>query len=157
MAQAENTKGSEAPWHAKYPAPTYVPSEISREDALAMLKDPSQVAGRDYVLVDVRRNDFEGGTIRGSVNFPAQTLYPTRPAIFQMVKAAGIKQVIFYCGSCNGRGPRAAAMFGDYLEEQQFDGARSMILTGGIKGWAKAGKEYVDLMDEYDASVWSRT
>jgi arsenical-resistance protein 2 len=46
-------------------------------------------------------------------------------------------------------------MFGDYLTEQQYDGTQSMILTGGIKGWAKAGKEYVDLMDEYDASVWS--
>ncbi|KAL2210150.1 Rhodanese-like protein [Sarocladium strictum] len=155
MAGTQQTTTSEAPWHAKYPAPKYAPGEISREEVLAMLKDPSQVAGRDFVLVDVRRNDFEGGTIRGSVNFPAQSLYPTRPAIFQMVKAAGIKQVIFYCGSCNGRGPRAAGWFGDYLAEQEYQGAQSMILTGGIKGWAKAGQEYVGLMDEFEASVWS--
>lgn len=30
-----------------------------------------------------------------------------------------------------------------------------MILTGGIKGWVKAGQDYVELMDEFEASVWS--
>lgn len=33
---------------------------------------------------------------------------------------------------------------------------KSMILEGGIKGWAAAGAEYVELMDEYDASVWTK-
>lgn len=30
-----------------------------------------------------------------------------------------------------------------------------MILEGGIKGWAAAGPEYVEWMDEYDESVWT--
>ena len=31
----------------------------------------------------------------------------------------------------------------------------SVILEGGVKGWATAGKQYVELMDAYDAAAWS--
>jgi arsenical-resistance protein 2 len=33
---------------------------------------------------------------------------------------------------------------------------QSLILEGGIKGWAAAGPEYTELMDEYDANVWTK-
>jgi arsenical-resistance protein 2 len=28
------------------------------------------------------------------------------------------------------------------------------VLEGGIKGWVKAGDEYVEKMEGYDATVW---
>ena len=40
------------------------------------------------------------------------------------------------------------------MKEQQYGSAESIILTGGIKGWAKAGPEFVDFMDEYKEDVW---
>jgi arsenical-resistance protein 2 len=30
----------------------------------------------------------------------------------------------------------------------------SVILSEGIAGWAKAGGEFVEWMDQYDATVW---
>jgi arsenical-resistance protein 2 len=30
----------------------------------------------------------------------------------------------------------------------------SLVLEGGIKGWAAAGDDYTRLMDEYDESKW---
>lgn len=30
----------------------------------------------------------------------------------------------------------------------------SLVLEGGIKGWAAAGKNYTRLMDEYDELKW---
>lgn len=33
---------------------------------------------------------------------------------------------------------------------------QSLALAEGIKGWAKAGGEYVEWMDEYDAAVWEK-
>lgn len=30
----------------------------------------------------------------------------------------------------------------------------SLVLLEGIKGWATAGKEFVDYMDEHDESFW---
>jgi arsenical-resistance protein 2 len=39
----------------------------------------------------------QGGTIRGSINLPAQSLYPTIPALYSVLKAAGVRKVIWYC------------------------------------------------------------
>ena len=120
---------------------------------------------------------LQGGTIRGSLNLPCQSLYPTRPALYTLLKSGGVENVIWYCGetvlllsfdwtcltvaflegSCGGRGPRAAAWFADYLAEKQDSTMKSLILEGGIKGWAAAGPEYTELMDEYDASVWAKS
>jgi arsenical-resistance protein 2 len=33
---------------------------------------------------------------------------------------------------------------------------QSLVLVGGIKGWATAGPEYTQWMDEYDEAVWSK-
>ncbi len=79
-----------------------------------------------FVLVDLRRSDHEvsrqrfasrccpksrsfsltklqGGTIRGSLNLPAQSLYPAIPTIYTIFKAARISKVIWYCGECWGQ------------------------------------------------------
>ncbi len=47
-----------APWYAAYPAPKSEIVTIPREEVLAMLK-ATPVDKRDFVLVDLRRNDFE--------------------------------------------------------------------------------------------------
>lgn len=31
---------------------------------------------------------------------------------------------------------------------------KSLVLEEGIKGWATAGEEFVQLMDGYDAYLW---
>jgi arsenical-resistance protein 2 len=33
----------------------------------------------------------------------------------------------------------------------------SLVLFEGVKGWAKAGADYVQWMDEYDEKAWSET
>jgi hypothetical protein len=54
----ENSAGSSAPWYAAYPAPRN-PSPISmqREDVLEMIMHSE--AGKDFILVDLRRNDHD--------------------------------------------------------------------------------------------------
>jgi arsenical-resistance protein 2 len=63
---------------------------------------------------------------------------------------------IFLAGSSAGRGTRAAGWFADYLKEKNDTEIKSLVLAGGIKGWAAAGTEYTALMDGYDASVWTK-
>jgi len=46
------------PWHAAYPAPKSEVNSLPRQELLRWLKEGKQ-AGKDFVLVDVRRNDFE--------------------------------------------------------------------------------------------------
>ena len=59
-------------------------------------------------------------------------------------------------GSSTGRGSRATAWLADHLASVGDTSIQSLALAGGIKGWAKAGGEYVEWMDEYDATVWAK-
>ncbi|KAL4933305.1 putative arsenate reductase (Arc2) [Aspergillus undulatus] len=155
------TAEQDLPWHASFPTPkTSNPDSLPRETILSWLQPntpESKTPGADFLLVDLRRTDFEGGTIRGSLNLPAQSLYPTLPTLYALVESGGVRDVVFYCGSSQGRGTRAAGWFADYIKEQGGDAkVRSWKLEGGIKGWVKAGEEFTALMDGFDAAVWEK-
>ena len=40
----------------------------------------------------------QGGTIVGSLNLPAQSFYYGLPTLYNLVVAAGVEKVLFYCG-----------------------------------------------------------
>ncbi|KAF5627170.1 arsenate reductase [Fusarium sp. NRRL 25303] len=144
-------------WWEEFPEPK---AECPRTDPsiVAKLIEVNAASGknahRDFLLVDVRRTDWEGGTIATSINLPAHTMYQTRPQIYQLVKQAGIKRIIFYCGSCGSRGPRCAGWMQDYLDEVEETEIKAEILIGGIKGWQKAYAG--QLMDSYDEKAWEK-
>jgi len=144
-------------WWEEFPEPK---AECPRTDPsiVAKLIEVNAASGknaqRDFLLVDVRRTDWVGGTIATSINLPAHTLYQTRPQIYQLVKQAGIKRIIFYCGSCGSRGPRCAGWMQDYLDEVEETEIKAEILIGGIKGWQKAYDG--QLMDSYDKKAWEK-
>ena len=48
---------SEKPWHAAYPSPVSKPDIITRAETLRLLE--TAIPGKDFILVDVRRTDFE--------------------------------------------------------------------------------------------------
>jgi hypothetical protein len=43
---------------------------------------------------------MKGGTIHGSLNLPAQSLYYSLPTVYELCDAANINTVIWYCGMC---------------------------------------------------------
>lgn len=114
---------SSQPWHAAYPTPTSQAAALPRQEVLQWLEG-ARVNGKDFVLVDVRRDDFrvslpvwrrtipfqcigsefhwyvyiQGGTIRGSLNLPAQSFYTTLSAFYALLSSSGVKDVVFYCG-----------------------------------------------------------
>jgi len=47
------------PWHAAYPVPKSTPGVVTHHEVMSMLKEAGQGSPRDFVLVDVRRNDHE--------------------------------------------------------------------------------------------------
>lgn len=51
-------KAVEKPWHAPYPAPKTTAAAITRESLLSWMLE-GKIAGKDFVLVDLRRTDFE--------------------------------------------------------------------------------------------------
>lgn len=89
MTEASKPSGS---WTDAFPAPLTTAPVMPREDALSALSSP------DLLIVDVRRTDYEGGAIKGSINLPAHSLYMNRAVLFDLCKRAGVKRVAFYCG-----------------------------------------------------------
>lgn len=96
MAQpAEPASWWEAFPEYKAACPRIEPEEVKE---LIEAHSSSENKSKTFLLVDVRRTDWEGGTVATSINLPAHTLYQTRPVIYQLCKQAGIETIIFYCG-----------------------------------------------------------
>ena len=89
---AEPTQPPTGSWTDAFPAPRITAPSISREDVLSDLSSP------ELLLVDVRRTDYEGGTIRGSINLPAHSFYMNRGVLHDLCRRAGVRRVAFYCG-----------------------------------------------------------
>jgi arsenical-resistance protein 2 len=92
-------------WWASFPAPRSTPPTIAAASVMQQFDDMDLTPIlRTFLLVDVRRTDWEGGTIKTSLNLPAQSFYQTRKTLLDLLDRGGFKQVIFYCGELNLKG-----------------------------------------------------
>jgi hypothetical protein len=57
MANTSAPPTEEQPWHATFPSPKSVATPVSREQMRSWLTE-GKVPGKDFVLVDLRRNDY---------------------------------------------------------------------------------------------------
>jgi len=53
-----------SPWYSNFPEPKSTPRSITDQDLASLLTDLNKKAGRDYLIVDVRRTDFQVSLIR---------------------------------------------------------------------------------------------
>ncbi|KDQ16682.1 hypothetical protein BOTBODRAFT_53780 [Botryobasidium botryosum FD-172 SS1] len=116
-------------WYEALPAPRSQPPHIT-PDALAELIRTKE-ARKDYIVVDVRRTDFEHGYVKGAINLPAQSFNQALPGLVPIL--SNIPLVVFYCNRSTGRGPRCAGWYADALPSGTK--SQSLVLEGGIKGW----------------------
>lgn len=89
------------PWFSDFPEPSSSPKKIAPETVAALLderKGLDQEKPHDFLLIDSRRTDCVGGTIRGSLNLPAHSFFLSRKIVYDLCRQAGVKRVIFYCG-----------------------------------------------------------
>ncbi|KAJ7151042.1 Rhodanese-like domain-containing protein [Mycena filopes] len=123
-------------WHAAFPAPASTPASISRDELAAIVREKQIM--KDYVVIDVRRTDFEGAAIAGCLNLPAHSFYPTLSTIVTVLSFVPL--VVFHCNSCKpgGRGPRTAGWYQDALDAKGVGTSRAVVLEGGIKAWIEA-------------------
>ncbi|KAJ9091721.1 hypothetical protein QFC21_007116 [Naganishia friedmannii] len=131
-----------AKWFDHLPQPVNQPVHMSIEGLHERLT--SKVAGKDFIVVDVRRTDIEepdNHLIKQAINLPAQTFYQTLPGICSVL--ANIPEVIFHCSSSNGRGPRSAAWYQDELDDKGIVTSQAFVLTGGINAWVARYPDWV--------------
>ncbi|QIW95754.1 hypothetical protein AMS68_001272 [Peltaster fructicola] len=143
----------QAAWYDAFPAPRLTAEVMPQRRAFMVLS--MRIAS--MLIIDVRRTDYEGGSIRGSLNIPAQGLWWNRGMLYELAYKAGMEWVVFTCGSSQGRGPRCASWFLEHVREVAGDNdMQVMVLEGGIKGWVQAGPQFTQLMDGFDESHWQR-
>jgi arsenical-resistance protein 2 len=120
---------SPPPWHAAFPAPKpeFTADIMPRDRALTVLS--MKIAS--MLLVDVRRTDYEGGAIRGSLNIPAHGFWWNRGILYELAYKADIEWVVFFCGSSNGRGPRCAAWFLEHVRNTAGDNDMQVSAADG--------------------------
>jgi len=116
-------------WYELLPAPRSQPPPITQEALAELIR--TKEAGKDYVVVDVRRTDFEHGYVKGAINLPAHSFNQTLPGLVPIL--SNIPLVVFYCNRSTGRGPRCAGWYADALPSDAK--SQSLVLEGGIKGW----------------------
>ncbi|KAF5315928.1 hypothetical protein D9611_005013 [Ephemerocybe angulata] len=136
-------------WWDAYPTVKSSPQFLTADEVVDLVRNPELKGNDKLAVIDVRRNDHGGGHVRGSEQWPAQTFYDDLPAFFE--KHKNTEQVIFYCQSSNGRGPRSAGWYQDYLDSRAPDNhaSKAYVLQGGIKGWKAKFTGHDDLLD-YD-------
>ncbi|KAJ3550792.1 hypothetical protein NMY22_g236 [Coprinellus aureogranulatus] len=137
-------------WWDAYPTVKASLPFLTADEVAALVRDPKLQSEEKVAVIDVRRNDHAGGHVRGSEQWPAQTFYDDLPGFFE--KHKNTEKVIFYCQSSNGRGPRSAGWYQDYLDSQPegSHASKAYVLQGGIKGWKAKFTSDSGLLD-YDA------
>ncbi|PHH87454.1 hypothetical protein CDD83_8846 [Cordyceps sp. RAO-2017] len=150
------SSSSEPPWWASLPGPKAACRHLEPADVMQLLESRSCLGDRwetSFLLVDVRRSDWRGGTLATSINLPAHSFYQTRSVVYRLCKQAGIKTIVFYCGSSSCSGPRCAGWMQDYLNQVGEVSIVAAVLKGGIAGWQRAygGR----MMDWYDEKSWA--
>jgi len=149
----------------QYPPPQSVAQLMKKEQLQRQFAILGDILNAGTLLVDLRRNDFQGGTIRGSINIPAEGFPLNLSTLYRLCVAgdglAIISRIVFYCGSSTGRGPRCAGWFQDYSTERAVReghpgaGPQVFTLEGGIKDWVKGGSVFTDHMDGYIPEYWA--
>jgi arsenical-resistance protein 2 len=84
----------------QFPPPQTVAPRINKEQLLRQFAVLGDILNAGTLMVDLRRNDFEGGTIHGSLNLPAETFPLNIPTLYRLCVGDGfavMSRVVFYC------------------------------------------------------------
>ena len=86
---------------APFPQPRSEARLLNKTQLLRQFAVLGDLLSAGALLIDVRRTDYEGGTIRGSLNMPAQSFPLNMATLYRLCLGDGlsvISRVIFYCG-----------------------------------------------------------
>lgn len=130
-------------WAQSLPLPKSNPAYIEPAELAELIR--TKTAGVDFLVVDLRRTDWDTAYIKTAVNLPAQSIYQSLPALLPLLSKVPL--VVFHCQSCKtvSRGSRGAAWYQDALDAAGITTSQARILTGGIKGWIEKYGEEKDL------------
>eukprot|EP01006_Ploeotia_vitrea_P066163 TRINITY_DN94444_c0_g1_i1.p1 TRINITY_DN94444_c0_g1~~TRINITY_DN94444_c0_g1_i1.p1 ORF type:complete len:167 (-),score=19.02 TRINITY_DN94444_c0_g1_i1:234-734(-) len=104
------------------------------------------------VIIDVRGEDYAGGSIPGAIKVPWDELESGVDELAAQHK--GADKVVFLCMNSQVRAPSCAAAFMAKAKELDSD-AEVFILIGGFAGWVRANSRDEELVQDFDEKLWN--
>ncbi|KAI9326162.1 Rhodanese-like domain-containing protein [Obelidium mucronatum] len=125
---------------------------LQPEELASWLQDGSLTANEDYLIVDVRGDDFKEGHIASAINIPSTEFTAEKALISEkdQERLSKAKKVVFHCQLSQVRGPTSA---NNYLNTVgAAEGQEVFVLQGGFTKWLETyGKEKALVEDVKDA------
>ncbi|CAK5264826.1 unnamed protein product [Mycena citricolor] len=127
---------------------------ISGEELAEIIKS-DQLVNKDYLVVDVRDDDFAGGNIKGAQNVPSRYFHTS---VYDLVKKKeDVKAMVFHCALSQARGPKAARIYEETRSNLKLDGTKPQeiyVLRNGFTEFQKKFREDPVLVENWDPEVW---
>jgi len=126
---------------------------ITGHELAAIIKS-DQVPLKDYLVVDVRDDDYLGGHIVKGQNWPSHNFMWKVDELVEKTK--NVKVVIFHCAFSQERGPKAARIYENKLQAQGTDNLHEvLVLRGGFSKFQAKFKDDATLVENWDKNVWA--
>ncbi|KAJ2509384.1 Cdc25 phosphatase Ibp1 [Coemansia sp. RSA 2049] len=141
-----------------------VPERLAADELAALVRDKDKVPGTDYVVIDVRDEDFKVGHIPGAVNVPAHEIRGNTSRLLS--EYGGVPIVVFHCALSQVRGPKSARIYKEAVAEAleatasagggPLAAQKVYVLTGGFVAWAYRFKDAEpELVAAFDQQLWN--
>ncbi|KAI8058591.1 Rhodanese-like domain-containing protein [Syncephalis plumigaleata] len=138
---------------------------IDSDELASLLRNRELTPRVDYVIIDVRDDDFEGGNIVSAINVPSHRLLEQLPSLIK--EYAHVPRIIFHCALSQVRGPTSAGIYHQtVLQMRNTKGAKDdsdatssitqqvLVLRGGFALWQAKFKDTTDLIENYNRDLW---
>ncbi|KAJ2776149.1 Cdc25 phosphatase Ibp1 [Coemansia javaensis] len=136
-------------------------SFISADELARDVRDPDKRPGVDYLIVDVRDEDYHVGHIPGAINVPAHDMRLRAGELIDRYRA--VPSVVFHCALSQQRGPKSARIYREIVRERLRGAAPSdplaaqtvRVLRHGFVGWADRFRAAEPaLVEDFDQARW---
>jgi len=128
---------------------------ITSEELAELMKTSGKVAGKDYVVVDVRDDDYVGGNVKDCINQPSREFLMGVDGLVKQTK--DVPLVIFHCTLSQIRGPKAAKIYEETRSNVVTDDMphEVAVLQQGFSGFQLKYKDDPALVENWDKEVWA--
>ncbi|ORX92756.1 Rhodanese-like protein [Basidiobolus meristosporus CBS 931.73] len=124
------------------------------EELEEILLNKSLTPGKDYLVVDVRDEDFKNGNIPNAINVPAHEVADRANELVE--KYSKVPKVFFHCALSQVRGPKSARIYNEALQESGNNHNQEvLVLRGGFTDWQLKYKLRPELLENYNSTYWS--